>query len=234
MTWGYFSWLHILTMIAVIPILIGIHFLLKNKSEKTKTIALLCMALTGIVAIIYNLIVRKDPINNLPFHLCSLNALMLPIAVTTKNKTICNLLLLWSLGALVAIILNDEHYHYKFMDLNFIMYYFPHLFEFGVPILIFTLKLSKLDAKCIISTMLISFVTFTLVHFINVILKTNYMFSRWPINPVLYLFRSWVPYDYWYMLLCFPIILVYLCLLYHRQLIQIIKNKLQTKKESKA
>ena len=134
MTWGYFSWLHILTMIAVIPILIGIHFLLKNKSEKTKTIALLCMALTGIVAIIYNLIVRKDPINNLPFHLCSLNALMLPIAVTTKNKTICNLLLLWSLGALVAIILNDEHYHYKFMDLNFIMYYFPHLFEFGVPI----------------------------------------------------------------------------------------------------
>ena len=149
---------------------------------------------------------------------------MLPFAVATKNKTICNLLLLWSLGALVAIILNDEYAHFNFMSPIFIFYYFPHLFEFGVPILLFTLGHSKLDAKCIWSTMLISIIAYTGVHFINVWLGTNYMFSMAPNNPVLRLFRSLVPYNYWYMLLCFPVILIYLCLLYHRQLLAKLKK----------
>ena len=34
MVWGNFSILHIITIIAVVPILIGLHYLLKNKSNK--------------------------------------------------------------------------------------------------------------------------------------------------------------------------------------------------------
>ena len=115
------------------------------------------------------------------------------------------------------------------MSPDFLIYYFPHLFEFGVPILLFTLKMTKLDYKCIGSTMLISSIAYTGVHFINVWLNTNFMFSMAPNNPVLDLFRSIIPYNYWYMFLCLPIIFLYLVLLYHKQLISLLKEKRKSK-----
>lgn len=242
MLWGTFSIIHILSLFIIILIIIGLYYLLKDKDEHFKISVLFCLSLTGIVAIIYNLVKWKSPLEYLPLHLCSLNALCLPIAVATKNKVINNLLLLWSLGALFALIVNHDQGDYEILSWSFILYYFPHLFYLGIPILMFALNLVKKDYKCISSTLLITFISYTVIHFINLlinhvavlhkivdwkgeIISVNYMFSITPTNPLLDFLWDIVPYQYWYMLLILPIILIYLLLLYSKQIKKYVFNK---------
>ena len=108
MEWGFFSPVHIATLVAAAAILIGLYFALRKAPQKVQVWVLGVLSLSGIAAIIFNLLRWDDPVSYLPLHLCSINAMMLPIAVFTRNKTIGNLLLVWSLGALVALVLNFE------------------------------------------------------------------------------------------------------------------------------
>ena len=86
--------------------------------------------------------------------------------------------------------------------------------------------------KYIASTVLITFGVYTLVHLINVtlnqyfiaeqilnpsgaIVQVNYMFSIFhDYNPLLMIFYNLIPYEFWYMLLCIPVAVVYLAALY--------------------
>ena len=155
--------------------------------------------------------------------MCSINAIILPIAILTKNKYIGNLLILWCVGALIALILNYPAADYDIFSWTFVIYYFPHIFEFGIPILLFVFKVIKLDYKTIPVTLITTFVIYTIVHFINVglnnyfiknnivdytgnIIQVNYMFSYYPDNPVLQIFYNIIPYKYFYMLIVLPII----------------------------
>ena len=231
MLWGTFGLTHIITLIISILIIIGIYYILRNKTEKTKIITLFILSLSGICAIIYNLIRWDSPLEYLPLHMCSINAILLPIAILTRNKKIGNLLILWSLGALIALIMNFQGTNYELLSWTFIMYYLPHTLEFGIPILLFIFKIIRLDYKTIPSTLLITFIIYTVIHFINVILnqyfvdnnildwagniiQVNYMFSFTPDNPVLQLFYDIIPHKYFYMLLAFPIIIFYLGCIY--------------------
>ncbi len=242
MLWGFFSACHIITLILVVGIIVALFFILKNKSQKTQTIVLGILSLAGIAAIIFNLIKWDSPIEYLPFHLCSLNAMMLPIAVFTRNKTINNLLLLWALGALFALVVNSAQANYEILSWTFVFYYFPHVLELGIPILMFLLKLVKKDLKCIISTIAITMSTYTVIHFINValnnyiaknnivdwageLISVNYMYSIYPENPLLQLLYSIIPHSYWYMYLAVVVIVAYLSLVYIKDIINLIKNK---------
>jgi len=234
MTWGFFTITHIITILLAIAIGIAIHFLLRNKSEKTQTIVLGTLSFLGIMAIIYHLITDPMPIQRLPLQLYSLNAMMLPIAVFTKNKTINNLLLVWALGALIALILNNEASGFSLLSFDFFFYYFPHVIECCIPVLMFTLKRAKLDVKCIVPTILITLGAYTIIHFINLWINSslegvfvNYMFSLQPNNPVLEIFMSILPYKYWYMFLAVPILVVYLCCVYCVQIKDLIVKKIK-------
>jgi hypothetical protein len=106
----------------------------------------------------------------------------------------------------------------------------------------FCLKLVEKDKKCILSTITITYAVYTVVHFINVglnrycieneildwsgnIIQVNYMYSIKPENPLLQLFYNILPYSYWYMLLCIPIIIVYLSAIYGKQIVASLKQK---------
>ena len=119
----------------------------------------------------------------------------------------------------------------KLLDGPFCFYYFPHVLEFGIPILLFRLGLVEKDPKCIGSTLLITMVSYTLIHFVNVGLNNwfaangsevmvNYMFSVIPSNPLLALFYRLIPYAYWYMYLIVPVVAVYLLAVYAPQLLK--------------
>lgn len=231
MEWGTFTLTHIATLLAAIGIVVGLYFFLKNRSRKAQTLILGVLSFSGIAAIIYNLVMWGTPLEYLPLHLCSLNALLLPVAVFTRNKTLSNLLLLWSLGALVALVMNYDMAEAKLLDGPFCFYYFPHVLEFGIPILLFRLGLVEKDPKCIGSTLLITMVSYTLIHFVNVGLNNwfaangsevmvNYMFSVIPSNPLLALFYRLIPYAYWYMYLIVPVVAVYLLAVYAPQLLK--------------
>ena len=117
------------------------------------------------------------------------------------------------------------------MDPVFCFYFFPHVFEMSIPILLFKLGLCKLDAKCIASSVGITAAVYTAIHFINValnnhciennitnpsgsVIQVNYMYSVTPDNPVLVLFHNLIPHAYWYMLPALAIAGLYLAAIY--------------------
>jgi len=242
MKWGFFSITHIISLIVGVGIIVGLYFILRNKSQKTQIITLGILSFSGIAAIIYNLVAWNSPLEYLPLHLCSLNALILPITVLTKNKILGNVLLVWCLGALFALIVNSAMAETEIFSWQFFFYYFPHVLEFGIPILLFAFGLIEKDVKCIFTTVGITMVIYTIIHFINLglnnyfiennildyagnVLQVNYMFSIKPENPLLDLFYKVIPYKYWYMYLIIPILVIYLSIIYFPQIKIIIQRK---------
>lgn len=242
MKWGSYGPIHLLSLAFAAAAVIGLYFILKNRSMMVKTIVLGILSFSGIAAIIFNLVDWNSPLEYLPLHLCSINALLLPIVVFTRNKQLGNLLLVWCLGALAALVVNQAQANFVVFSATFNFYFFPHVLEFGIPILLFKLKLVELDYKCIGSTLLLTILIYTGIHLCNVglnayceanqilnsageVIKVNYMYSLVPENPLLALFYQWVPYEYWYLYLIFPIVLVYLVIVYSGQIIRAIKAK---------
>lgn len=242
MTWGSFGIVHIIKLLISAGIVAGLYFLLRRLSAAWQTAVLGILSLSGIAAIIFNLTTWGSPLEYLPFHLCSLNAIVLPIAVFTKNKTLNNMLLLWAFGSLAALVVNTAQADYEIFSLTFLFYYIPHTLEVGIPVLMFLLGHVKKDARCIWSTLLITLAAYTVVHIINVVLnsyfvenalltpsgaplRVNYMYSIKPENPLLQLFYDIIPSRYWYMLLAVPIVGGYLCILYADKLFGHAKGK---------
>lgn len=231
MEWGSFGPVHITTLVLAAAMIIGLYFALRGASKKRQTIVLGALSFSGIAAIIFNLVAWDSPLNYLPLHLCSINAMMLPFAVFTRNKTLGNLLLVWCLGALAAIVLNFEMVSVKLFSWTFFFYYFPHVMEFGIPILLFKLGLIEKDWRCIGSTMGITMAIYSCVHGINCLINSltdeqvNYMFSVEPTNPLVALFHKVIPYEYWYMYMVLPIVFVYLLAVYAPQIAAYLKER---------
>jgi uncharacterized membrane protein YwaF len=229
--WGTFSASHIVSLIFGIFIIALLFFTLKNKSERFQNIVLGILSFSGIAAIIFNLVTWGSPIEYLPFHLCSINALILPFAVLTKNQVVKNIPLLWSFGALCALVLNHAQGNFKICSWTFFFYFFPHLLEFGIPLLLLLLKRVKLGFKYVVTTIIVTFSSYTLIHLINLLLNAyvahksiidasgeliflNYMYSiEPPVNPALELFYKIIPTSYWYMFLSLPLIFAYLLII---------------------
>ena len=207
MTWGFMSTVHLISLVVAVFIAVVFSIIVSKLNKKLQSIVLFIFSLSGIAAIIFNLVTWGSILEYLPLHMCSINALLLPIAVLTKNKTLCNLLVVWCLGALVALVLNQSVMETTIMSKVFIFYYFPHIFEFIIPILLLALKHSKLDYRCILSSVVITMVIYTGIHFANVyinnyciennildnagnVIQVNYMFSIEPSNPVLNIFYN--------------------------------------------
>ncbi|MBQ8579669.1 MAG: YwaF family protein [Oscillospiraceae bacterium] len=225
MKWGNFTPVHFASLAIGALIILAIFLILRKRSQTVQTAVLGVLSFAGIAAIIYNMLPPNNVLQNLPLQLCSLNAMLLPIVVFTKNKTLGNLLLAWCLGAICALILNNECVNMDIFGLDFAFYYYPHLMECGIPILLFALGHIKKDPKCILSSLVISLAAYTVIHFINLWINdyaaandlgfsVNYMFSMQPNNPLSDLLYSLVPYKYFYMLLYFPLIAVYLAIVY--------------------
>ena len=240
MTWGFMSTAHIVSLIVAVVIVFLFSLIVYKLNEKARNIVLFIFSLSGIATITFNLLKWNSPLEYLPLHLCSLNAMVLPFAVFTRKKVLNNLLLLWSIGALFALIINVSVSEAEILSWTFVFYYFPHVFELGIPILMFLLKLAKKDVKCIISTVVITMTVYTLIHFVNLwinsyaiknnivdlagnVIKVNYMYSIYPDNPLLNLLYSIIPYQYWYMYLTMVVIVIYLGIVYLKDILKLIK-----------
>ncbi len=242
MLWGSFGLVHLFSLIVGVFLNVCLYFMIKKMPIGWQRLILFTISLLGIAAILFNLFRWNSPLEYLPFHLCSLTALILPFAVITQNKALNNLLLLWSLGALFALIINTAQADFEIFSWTFFFYYIPHVFECGIPIVMLKLNLFKKDFRCVTSTLIITLITYTAVHFINMalnnyfvkyhitnwqnqIIQVNYMYSIKPENPLLQLFYNLIPYSYWYLFLALPVILLYLFLLYLPEFKDMKKNR---------
>jgi uncharacterized membrane protein YwaF len=232
MKWGSFGAVHYATMILAVAMVMGLYFAIRKAPRKIQTAVMGVFSLSGVFAIVYNLVRWDAPIYYLPLHLCSINAMLLPIAVFTRSKVIGNLLLVWSLGALAALVLNFEMTNAVVFGESFNVYFFPHVFEFGIPILLFKLGHIKKDVRCIGSTLSITMGIYTLVHIANKLINrycagvtVNYMFSIQPTNPLTKIFYKILPCEYWYMYLVLPIVAGYLVAVYTPQILALIRQR---------
>ena len=231
MKWGSFGPVHLCSLALAAAMIVGLYFILRNTSRKMQTLVLGVLSFSGIAAIVFNLVTWGSPLEYLPLHLCSLNALVLPIAVFTRSKPLGNLLLAWCLGALAALVVNMAQAEYEIASWTFVFYFFPHVLEFGIPVLLFKLGLIEMHPKYILSTLGITMAIYTGIHLFNVwlnaycetnqildyagnVIRVNYMYSITPENPLLVLFKQIIPYDYWYMYMIVPILAVYLSIVY--------------------
>lgn len=242
-TWGSFGIVHLSHLAASILIIIGLYYLLKNVKKETARLVLFVLSLSGMGAILYNLLTWGSPIEYLPLHLCSINAILLPIAIATKSRVLGNLLLIWCLGALFANLMT--FYPTQFSDLygwTHLFFFLPHTLELGIPLLLVKLKLVEKKPKYILSSLGITALIYTGVHVANKLLnaycirqnltdwkgeliQVNYMYSIHPENPLLDLFYRIIPHEYWYMYLVFPILAVYLCIVYAKELLALLRKK---------
>lgn len=242
MVWGSFGAVHIASLLIGVGLLVGLYFLLRRFSAKTQTVVLGVLSFSGIAAIIFNLVTWGSPLEYLPLHLCSLTAMVLPFAVFTRSKVLGNLLLLWSLGAVMALVVNTAQANFELCSATFAFYYFPHLLEFGIPILLIALGLVEKDVKCIGSTLLITVGALIPIHLTNVLLnnycaahqllnpageliQVNYMYTIQPANPLLDLFWSLIPHPFWYLMPVVVIVLVYLAAVYCKEIFARLKKK---------
>lgn len=233
---------HLATLALGAAMIVGLYFLLKNRSAAVQTAVLGVLSFSGLAAVIFNLAVcsrwGQSPWEYLPLHLCSINAILLPVAVFSRSRVLGNMLLLWSLGALSAILVNRPDY-----DLGsdvFFFYFFPHVLEFGIPILLFKLGLVKKELKYIFSTLALTLGIYLFIHLCNLginglhlhngageLICVNYMYSLRPEFPVLEIFWKILPFKFFYMLTLFPIIAVYLLAVYAPQLLRRLRRSAQ-------
>ncbi len=244
--WGSFTPLHIGTLILSVCIITALYFILKNKSEKTQKLVLFILSLSAPIAVLYNILVwgtKSTILEYLPFHLCSINAILLPFLVWKKSNFLGNLLPVYSVGAIAALVFNTFQADYAIFGHVFLMYYFPHTFEFAIPILMLALGLVKIKPKYIAPCLTTTFVMYTGIHFINVflnkyleakqildsagnIIQVNYMYSLAPMgNPALEFFWSVIPYEYFYMLVTIPIFALVYALMNLGNIIKAVKAR---------
>ena len=236
--WGApFQTVHLITLAIAAALIVGVYFLLKCLPKRARYYTILALSCSGLVAIVYNLVAWGSPLEYLPFHMCSIAAILLPIAVLTKNKYVGNLLLVWCLGSILALVFNDAQAGYEIPSAAFFIYYVPHVFEFAVVIYLFAFGYIKKDYKCIPVTVGLTVAIYTVVHLINValnhycaannivdwageVLTFNYMFSMMPTTSIFDLFWNIIPYPYWYMYGAVVILVVYLVVLYAPQIVK--------------
>ncbi len=229
MTWGTFTLQHILSLAAIITFAVSLHFILKRLSARAKTCVLFAVSLIGVAAVLYDLVRWGQPLLYLPLHLCSLNALLIPFAVLTKNKVLSHLTLVWSLGAMLVLIVNTGQAYYQMFSEAFWVFVCCHTVDVTVPALLFTTGLVEFNIKKAPAVIGTTMAAYTGVHFINLginkylasvaaatrtraaVKQVNYMYSLGDEgNAAFALFKKIIPFDYWHMYLIAPIIAAFL------------------------
>ncbi len=226
MQWGSFTPQHLISLVASVGVAFGLHFLLRRRTEKTKTIVLFLLSLVGPMALLHDLCwgLQSTVLVYLPLHMCSYNALLTPVLIKTKNQFLGNLIPLFGVGAALAMIFNSVQAHYTVFSFTFVFHFLSHTLGWCLPILMFSLKIVKPHPKYILPCVGATFGLYTLSHFANLIInpileanhildsagnlyQANYMFSLFHEgNPALAFFWSLIPHPYFYMFAALPII----------------------------
>lgn len=231
MVWGSFTKTHLLTLALAVLINVFIYLVLKRNTRSKQIIALFLFSLFGAGVVLFSLFSKDtETLKNLPLSFWSLNAILLPFAVLFRGKKLCNLLLIWSFSSIYALVFNGSMANVEILTFDFMIYYTMHLLGAGIPILLFELNLVKREVDTIKSTVKITLLAYTAVHFINVYINSacgwsatdgvNYMSTLAPTTSLLSFFNALIPLSYFYMLPAIPLLLIYLLYWYLPEILE--------------
>ena len=93
MLWGFFGVVHIVSLLISAGMIVGLYFLLRNRTDRTKVLVLGILSFSGIAAILFNLLTWNSPLEYLPFHLCSIQIIFIAILNLSSNEKLKRFLL---------------------------------------------------------------------------------------------------------------------------------------------
>ena len=215
-------------------LLTAASLLLRGKSERTKTLVLVCACLLTFVGFFvykyylwldadYNVITAdKGGFNwwgELPLHLCNINMILIPIAAWKRWRPLMSFCFFVApLGALMALVMPGIGFDaYSVFLPRMLGYFGTHFMIFieGLALVTFGLYQPKLrdlpgTALALLGIALVIFGINMLLRVTGLYPNANYFFTvETEGNPILEMFHSWLPYPFLYVLPCAAILLAY-------------------------
>jgi len=198
-----FSFQHFATLIFIVLFTYAAILIGRKSNDKMKmwigySIASLSFAFLVIDLIKRYFTGRLDILVDLPFFLCDLVALILPVIIFQRNRKWLGIIYFWALaGTSQALITPDLESH--FLTFDFFRYFFMH----GgiVSAIIYCIVVWKIKITWLDLWNAVLYVQFYIigVHAINLILRSNYSYTMAkPTNPtVLDFLGVWPWYLFW-------------------------------------
>ncbi len=228
---NYVFWLLILLCILAI---IGLYFLLRKRSEKTKIIVLSSISVFNIIFFfIYKIWLSNDQEfllieelekfnwwSELPLQLCNISMFMIPIGLIFKKDFLKSYVFFIStLGAFMAMCFPEKAFtNSDIFLLRNIGFYGTHAIIFILGISVVTLGLYQPKVKDLLKPMLTAFGLAAIMLIVNTILRNtvcqeaNYFYTYQTNIPLLKTFWEWIPVPLLYEVLTIFILAPY-CLL---------------------
>ncbi len=226
------------TFAAFIALLVIASVLLKGKSEKAKKTVLIStcvVTLVGFIVYKYFLSIDDewDRLNagmggfnwwgELPFQLCNVNMILIPVAVLLKNRSMmCFCFFLGPLGAMMALFMPGTGFDgYSLLLPRMLGYYGTHFMVVieGWAIVTFGLFKPTLRdlPKAVLTSLLIAFAAFALsmvLRWTGLHEGANYFFTvETEGNALLDIFHGWLPFPFLYIIPCTLILVPYMLLI---------------------
>ena len=212
-----------LMMLLVAPILFCIfYFTLRNKTEKTKRIVLLCLAIVNALMYIAYKIVMAFTfdvfiiLKELPLHLCNLNLILIPLAILTNNKLLMSYLYyVGLLAAFAGIMFFDSVFLGKnVFSFVVLIYFIYHAILLIFPLLFVSLKLFTPSLNYVWKALLVLVALAAIMHLVNLLfihtgwcVEANYFYTMgMPDNPVLGMLMKFIPILFLYYLPIAPVL----------------------------
>lgn len=223
---------------AFLALLVVASILLNKRSDKAKRIVLGVACLVTLVGyFVYKYLLSKDTAydaitqnmggfnwwGELPFQLCNINLILIPIAVLTMKKPLLSFCFyIAPLGAMMAILMPQNGFNgYSLLLPRMLGFYGTHFMIIIAGLAIVTFGLYRPKFKDIPFTVLALVAVAVVVFGINLLLratalhpKSNYFFLMEPEGiSILELFRKWISVPFVYMLPSFLILVPYMALI---------------------
>ena len=222
----------LLALVALIIVVLTIIF--KGRSEEAKERLIIFISIFNLIFyVVYKflLYVRTPglpdvyifiPLKELPFHLCNISLILLPLGVKFKIKSIMAYgFFVAPLGAFFALTFpSDGFYNASIFAPHMIGYYGTHAIIIITGMLLLTLGIyapafKEIPRICILCVAL-SLTTFGINLFIfnTTGVRANYFYSMTPEGiSILELFWSWLPIPYLYLSFAMIILFVYIAII---------------------
>ena len=225
-----------LTTVFFLLVLLAMTLSVKGKSEKTKKCVYVSVCLfTCIWFFIYKYELSLDQDfdrlresfggfnwwGELPFQLCNINMILMPIAVVTGSRSMKSFsFFIAPLGALMALIMPGAGFDQAYLFLpRIIGFYGTHFMIVIEALALLTFGFYRPDYRDIPKAMAILVLLGLTMYGLNMFLRrsglydrANYFFTvETEENPVLELLYSLIPYPPFYLLPALPVPALYMC-----------------------
>ena len=244
-----------LAIFVLLLILAGV--LLRRKSEKTCKAAVVVAGAVGLVCFfLYKYALFTDPEydgltaamggfnwwGEFPLQLCNINMLLIPIAVLSDSRPLKSFgFFVGPIGALMAILMPVAGFDgYSILLPRMLGYYGIHCLIIIMALSLAVLGLYEPRFRDLPGTVVTLLLVALVIHGVNLLLRymglhphANYFFSvETEGNPLLEIFRGWIPIPYLYLLPACGILAVWAALL--TLIYDLCSRKGRTKRPGKA